>query len=231
MTGERGERTVNSHPLCLCTFNWAFRSGIINMQLQSPRESAGELRTSLHVCLVCGSAWEHTGGSRLICVPWVNHSHSAPLCAERERERKQEANLDMRSQIIHLTLRQEGSTGHRRAKLKQSEGAKKRKKRTRGGDKREKSKQKTRWCKRRTRAACAWHAYEKPCLCDEGHGRLGRRETAFAFVFSLSRWQRNFIACSFRHVQQRVLILHWWPSQITAKIWIMSELNWPLNTQ
>lgn len=34
----------------------------------------------------------------------------------------------MRSQIIHLTLRQEGSTEHRRAELKESEGKKKRKK-------------------------------------------------------------------------------------------------------
>lgn len=41
------------------------------------------------------------------------------LCEEWERRR--EAHLDMRSQIIHLTLHQEGSTERRRAKLKESE--------------------------------------------------------------------------------------------------------------
>lgn len=45
-------------------------------------------------------------GSLLICVPSVSSGHSVPLCAERERRR--EAHLDMRSQIIYLTLRQEG---------------------------------------------------------------------------------------------------------------------------
>lgn len=41
------------------------------------------------------------------------------LCVQSERRR--EAHLDMRSQIIHLTLRQEGSTERRRATLKESE--------------------------------------------------------------------------------------------------------------
>lgn len=41
------------------------------------------------------------------------------LCVQSERRR--EAHLDMRSQIIHLTLRQEGSTERRRAKLKENE--------------------------------------------------------------------------------------------------------------
>lgn len=48
------------------------------------------------------------------------------LCVQSERRR--EAHLDMRSQIIHLTLRQEGSTERRRAKLKESEEKKGKKK-------------------------------------------------------------------------------------------------------
>lgn len=115
MTGERGEGTVNSHLLCLGTFNWAFRSGIINMQLQSSRESAGELRTSLDVCLVCVSAWVYTGGSRLICVPWVNRSHSAPLCAVREETRG-----PSRHEITDYTLNA-SSRGLSRAKESKAE--------------------------------------------------------------------------------------------------------------
>lgn len=117
MTGQRGEWTVNSHLLCLCTFNWAFGAGIINMQLQSPWECAREVRACVCVCLVC--VFVYVCGSLLICVPWVSRGHWVPLCAERVRRR--EAHLDMRSQIIHLTLRREGSVERRRAKLKESE--------------------------------------------------------------------------------------------------------------
>lgn len=76
----------------------------------------------VRVCLVCVCVC--VCGSLLICVPWVSCGHSVPLCAQWERRR--EAHLDMRSQIIHLTLRQEGSTEHKRAKLKESEEGKKR---------------------------------------------------------------------------------------------------------
>lgn len=115
MTGQSGERTVNSH--LLCTFNWAFGAGIINMQLQSPWECVGEVWASVRLCFA--SVFVSTCGSLLICVPRVSNSHSVPLCAERERRRK--AHLNMRSQIIHLTLCQEGSTACRRVKLKESE--------------------------------------------------------------------------------------------------------------
>lgn len=54
------------------------------------------------------------------------------------------------------------------------------------------------------------NSYEKACLCDMEHERLGG-SGAFDCVLSLSRWQSNFIACSFHYVQWRVLILHWWP--------------------
>lgn len=54
------------------------------------------------------------------------------LCVQSERRR--EAHLDMRSQIIHLTLRQEGSTERRRAKLKESEEKKGKKGGIREGD-------------------------------------------------------------------------------------------------
>lgn len=43
MTGQWGECMVNSYLLCLCTLNWAFGASIINMQLQSLGECAGEV--------------------------------------------------------------------------------------------------------------------------------------------------------------------------------------------
>lgn len=76
MTGRRGEWTVNGHLLCIRAFNWAFRAGIINMQLQSLWECAGEVRPCVCVCLVCVCAWLITH----LC-PLSEPRPFSPLCA------------------------------------------------------------------------------------------------------------------------------------------------------
>lgn len=116
MTGQWGEWMVNCHLVCLCTLNWAFGASIINMQLQSLWEYTGEV---LGVCVCVLACVAHYS---FVSPEWAVAIQS-PLCAEREKRR--EAHLDMRSQIIHLTLRQEGSTKRKRAKLKESEGGEK----------------------------------------------------------------------------------------------------------
>lgn len=76
MTGDKGERTVNGHLLCL-------QASIESLDLASSicnfKAPGRALKRCVHsACLfsvcVCGSL--------LICVPWVNRVHSSPLCTE-----------------------------------------------------------------------------------------------------------------------------------------------------
>lgn len=103
------ECLVNRHLLCLCTFNWAFGAGVINTRLQSPWECAGEV-------------WWCVGS---VCVWLITHlcplSELRPFSPFVLTARRREAHLDMRSQIIYLTLRQKGFTERRRVKLKGSD--------------------------------------------------------------------------------------------------------------
>lgn len=101
-------------------FNWAFASGIINMQLQSP---LGECRRG--PCLFVLSGRTSVAHYSFVRPRWVVAIQPL-LCTEREAggpggRGRQEAHPQRRSQIIHLVLRREGSTEHRRAKLKENE--------------------------------------------------------------------------------------------------------------
>lgn len=167
MTGQWGEWMVNSYLLCLCTLNRAFGASIINMQLQSLWECAGEV-LGVYVFVWCVCMCVLACGSLLICVPWVSCGHSVPLCAEWERRR--EAHLDMRSQIIHLTLRQEGSTEHKRAKLKESEGGKER-------ERNEREKKQTKRMNMNCKGA--------------GESRPGRRESVSVWESEQERWRER----------------------------------------
>lgn len=100
------------------------------------------------------------------------------LCVQSERRR--EAHLDMRSQIIHLTLRQEGSTERRRAKLKESEEKKGKKRGNQRGRWWEKNKQQSEWCKlqrgKRKRLALKGNSDEKECVCESERARWSEKE-------------------------------------------------------
>lgn len=169
MTGQGGEWTVNSHLFCFCTFNWAFGNGIINMQLQSPRECAGEVRPCVRVC-ACVSHYSFVSPEWVVAIQ--------ALCVQSERRR--EAHLHMRSQIIHLTLRQEGSTERRRAKLKESEEKKGKKRGNQRGRWWEKNKQQSEWCElqrgKRKRLALKGNSDEKECVCESERARWSEKE-------------------------------------------------------
>lgn len=160
MTGQGGEWTVNSHLFCFCTFNWAFGNGIINMQLQSPRECAGEVRPCVRVCLfgVCESA--RMCESLLICVPWVSRGHSSPLCAEWEETRG-----PSRHEITDYTLNA-SPRGLNRAQESKIEGERGKKgKKGGGGEKSEREMMR----EKQTREWMVWTAKgQEEAACTEG---------------------------------------------------------------
>lgn len=209
MTGQGGEWTVNSHLFCFCTFNWAFGNGIINMQLQSPRECAGEVRPCVRVC-ACVSHYSFVSPEWVVAIQ--------ALCVQSERRR--EAHLHMRSQIIHLTLRQEGSTERRRAKLKESEEKKGKKK---GESEREmmREKQTTEWmvwtAKGQEEAACTegkqW--WERVRLWErtgemEWKRKWGRDSGRMLLCFSYQAGRAILLPAALQWAVEG-LVLQWWP--------------------
>lgn len=154
--------------------------------------SALERCAHVCVCLFGVCARVLVRGSLLICVPWVSHSHSVPLCAERVRGR--EAHLDMRSQIIHLTLRQEArrSAGERNCR------------RARGAHEQEKSKQESErcepqggqeeadWTEEKTVTEKVW-VFERASSRD---GAKKKMRAAGCYCAFLSGRQSDFIALS-----------------------------------
>lgn len=91
-------------------------SSICNFKApESELERCGHVYMFVRCVFVCVAHYSFVS-------PWVSRGHSVPLCAGRVRRR--EAHLDMRSQIMYLTLHQEGSTERRRAKLKERKGEK-----------------------------------------------------------------------------------------------------------
>lgn len=117
MTGEKGERTVNGHLVCL-------RASIESLDVASSICNFKAPGRALKRCV-------HSACLFSVCVYVAHYSFVSPewivsiraLCAQSEGRR--ELHLDMRSQIIHLTLRQEGSTERRRARLNEWEGGNK----------------------------------------------------------------------------------------------------------
>lgn len=145
-----------------------------------------ELERCGHVYMFVRCVFVCVCGSLLICVPWVSRGHSVPLCAERVRRR--EAHLDMRSQIMYLTLHQEGSAERRRAKLKERKGEKQ----TRAW---------TPYCSRKPIGQKKKQWWESVCVWESGHERLSKKvnegeTTAECYCAFLSGWQSDFIAHS-----------------------------------
>lgn len=112
MTGDKGERTVNGHLLCL-------QASIESLDLASSicnfKAPGRALKGCVHSACLFSLCVAHYS---FVSLEWIVSIRA--LCAQSEGRR--ELHLDTRSQIIHLTLRQEGSTEHRRAKLKGWEG-------------------------------------------------------------------------------------------------------------
>lgn len=205
MTGQGGEWTVNSHLFCFCTFNWAFGNGIINMQLQSPRECAGEVRPCVRVCLfgVCESA--RMCESLLICVPWVSRGHSSPLCAEWEETRG-----PSRHEITDYTLNASprGLNRAQESKIEGERGKKGKKKKggTREGDDERKTNKRVNGvnCKGARGSGLHWRetvmrksAFVRANGRDGAKKKMRARQRPNAIVLFLSGRQSDFIARSF----------------------------------
>ena len=135
MTGQTGEWTVNSHPplplrIQLSLWSWHHQYAT-SKPPGSALERCGRVCVCVCVCVcllgVCLCVWLITH----LCPPSEPRPFS-PFCAPGERGRR-EAHLDMRSQIIHLTLRQRGLDGAQECKIEGEggEGKKKKKKKWR----------------------------------------------------------------------------------------------------
>lgn len=209
--------TVNSHLFCFCTFNWAFGNGIINMQLQSPRECAGEVRPCVRVCLfgVCESA--RMCESLLICVPWVSRGHSSPLCAEWEETRG-----PSRHEITDYTLNA-SPRGLNRAQESKIEGERGKKGGKKGESEREmmREKQTTEWmvwtAKGQEEAACTegkqW--WERVRLWErtgemERKRKWGRDSGRMLLCFSYQAGRAILLPAALQWAVEG-LVLQWWP--------------------